>query len=174
MVHRVVVLHADDGLPFIADAWHRCQKSELDQPGHRPATASSSCPVRAVERSGRHRPLPPARSDSGWVAAPLGALHPAWRMHLGTGNPMGLCEPWCVTPIRHAERNAPDCPMAEEHDCRCASLPEAWPRCGQRTQATWSPGCDGRAVDAALRHLGFETRLQFVELAVTGDPGRPG
>ena len=41
-------------------------------------------------------------------------------------------------------------------------------------QATWSPGRDGRAVDAALRHLGFKTRLEFVDWAVTQEPGRLG
>ena len=53
----------------------------------------------------------------------------------------------------------------------CASLPEGWPKCGMQTQSTWSRGCDGRALDAALRHLGFETRLAFVEWAASRQEG---
>lgn len=63
--------------------------------------------------------------------------------------------------------------MPTERDCRCATLPGSWPKCGQQTQATWSPGCDGRALDAAIRHLGFGTRLEFVEWAASRDEGQP-
>jgi len=63
--------------------------------------------------------------------------------------------------------------MTTDHDCRCAALPDGWPKCGQRTQVTWSPGCDGRSVDAAIKHLGFMTRLEFVDWAVGREPGQP-
>lgn len=47
------------------------------------------------------------------------------------------------------------------------TLPTAWPKCGQSTKATWSPGCDGRTLDAALIHLGFGKRLEFIEWAAS-------
>jgi hypothetical protein len=52
--------------------------------------------------------------------------------------------------------------VAEEVDCRCASLPVGWPACGQRTSSTWAPGCDSRAVDEAIARLGFGSRDDFV------------
>jgi hypothetical protein len=61
-----------------------------------------------------------------------------------------------------------------EHDCRCASFPESWPKCGLGTQATWSPGCDSKSFEAALDHLGFSTRLEFVDWAASRPQGRPG
>ncbi len=64
--------------------------------------------------------------------------------------------------------------MKLDHDCRCADLPDGWPKCGQRTKSTWSTGCDGRSLDAALRHLGFETRLQFIDWAASRPQGQPG
>ena len=72
---------------------------------------------------------------------------------------------WMWPPIRRASTwesgSAIISNVSSEHDCRCASLPEGWPKCGMQTQSTWSRGCDGRALDAALRHLGFETRLHL-------------
>jgi hypothetical protein len=52
--------------------------------------------------------------------------------------------------------------VAEEVDCRCASLPAGWPVCGQRTSSSWAPGCDARAVDEAIARLGFGSRDDFV------------
>jgi len=47
-------------------------------------------------------------------------------------------------------------------ECRCASLPSGWHKCGQLTTSTWSPGCDSRAMDEALRKLGFGSREDFI------------
>jgi hypothetical protein len=47
-----------------------------------------------------------------------------------------------------------------EVECRCASLPMGWARCGQLTTSTWSSGCDVRSVDEA--RLGFSSRDDFV------------
>jgi hypothetical protein len=58
----------------------------------------------------------------------------------------------------------------DEHECRCASLPVAWPRkCGAMTQSIWSQGCDATQMENALNHLGFKSRLEFIEWAA-GQP----
>jgi len=48
-------------------------------------------------------------------------------------------------------------------ECRCANLPQGWPKCGHEVSSGWSPGCDVRAVDEALVRLGFLTRDDFVD-----------
>lgn len=63
-------------------------------------------------------------------------------------------------------------PMAEEHECRCATLPLEWGRCGQATQAVWATGCDGTMQDRAREHLGFQTRVDFIEWAASQLPGQ--
>jgi predicted RNase H-like nuclease len=58
----------------------------------------------------------------------------------------------------------------QPHECRCATLPASWPKCGRSTKSVWSPGCDGRSLDAALRHLGFGSRTEFIEWAAQSPP----
>ena len=55
--------------------------------------------------------------------------------------------------------------MTGEHDCKCTELPAEWGRCGKPTQSVWSSGCDGTMQDRAREHLGFPTRLAFIEWA---------
>lgn len=50
-----------------------------------------------------------------------------------------------------------------EIECRCATLPTGWPKCGRLTSSAWSPGCDARAGDEAIKRLGFTSRDDFVD-----------
>jgi hypothetical protein len=61
--------------------------------------------------------------------------------------------------------------VAAEHECKCTELPTEWGRCGNLTQAVWAAGCDGTMQEKAREHLGFPTRLAFVEWAATQLPG---
>jgi hypothetical protein len=61
----------------------------------------------------------------------------------------------------------------EKHECHCASLVGSWPKCGETTWETWSPGCDAKTLQAAMTHLGFETRLAFIDWAAQRLQGRP-
>lgn len=64
--------------------------------------------------------------------------------------------------------------MANEHDCKCADLPAVWGPCLRETRTVWSPGCDAAMQDKAREHLGFPTRLAFIEWAARQEPGRFG
>jgi hypothetical protein len=72
--------------------------------------------------------------------------------------------------------------VAQVRECRCASLPEEWGRCGEVTKQTWSPGCDGRMLKRALDHLGcrtwfellgFSSTAEFIDWAVSQPIGKP-
>lgn len=60
--------------------------------------------------------------------------------------------------------------MTQEHECRCSTLPVEWERCGKTTKATWSPGCDSRMLESALRHLGLKDRAAFIDWAASQMP----